>query len=313
MHFAFYSWAQPVVAELCSLDRHNVDYCLRADIATMHYIAFAIRGFQKGPGQTCGLAGLASRIALQERRALIADLWCIDPGKMGALGHLGRRVLRPESYDHLAVILGAPRRRRMLYKAGKIGPKLLKFAAETEFECVEEIGLATFAKLGETMTLYLATSVARLCPDLTISQIGEILAHLQQPASIIFWLHKHNDRRPLPTAPWAGTSMIVPITTVGDMVKAGNRLSNCLGATSSAGNALSGTHTFYLCLDRGKRPIGAAGLVYDSWMGAWRLNQVFGPHNRELSPTRKRNIVAEFKRAGFPYVLDKQMAGDIFL
>ena len=311
MHFASYSWAQPAVAELCTLDPRNVDFCLRADLPTMHYIAFAIRGFQKGGGEASDFAGFASRIASLPRRAVIADLWSIDPGKLGALARLGGRVLAPKSYDWLAVVLNNPSRRGMLYKAGKISPKLLKFAAETQAPCVEDIGFATFAKLGETMTLYLAASLARLRPDLTMSQIGEILAKIEEPARIKFWLQEQNDRRPLPMAPWAGTSLIVPTTTVGEMLKAGVQLKNCLGASSLLGDALRGTRAFYVLFERGKRPIGAASLVHDSWLAAWRLNQVMGVENGELSPTNKRKVVAEFERAGFPCLLDKQMRGDI--
>ena len=311
MHFASYSWAQPIVADLCTLYPRNVDFCLRADIPTMHYIAFAIRGFQKGGGEIGGIVGFASRIAAHARRVIIADLWSIDPGKMGALARLGRRVLPPEGYDRLAVVLGDPRRRRMLYKAEKIGPKLLKFAAETQARCVEDIGLATFAKLGETVTLYLTASLARLRPDLTTVQIGEILAKLEDPSSIVSWLQTQNKRRPLPMAPWAGTPLIVPITTVGGMLKAGKHLKNCLDSSCSLDDALRGTRAFYLCLECSKRPIGAASLVHDLWLAAWRLEQVKGVDNHDLSPTAKRKIVAGFESAGFPCLLDKQMRGDI--
>lgn len=289
-------WAQSCVLELCRHETRNIEFCFNADRATRHYVAWAIRGYQKGGSGN--LEELAGTIAYEKRREVIRAAWGFDAGsKLGALKRLTSRILPGTAYDELTAVLRDPRRRQFLYRVPRINAMLLHTIAHGDQILLQTIGPQGLTRVGPEVARYVLTGIRRARPELAPS---ELLARLRRSdcGDIDSWIASMLSDAVLPKAPWPGTDDIRPVRTVVELKRLGSRLQNCIDNDCRLLEAIRGKRAYYHCR------VGRSGLIAclarDEVIDSWRLEEVRGPRNKTVS--KRHPVVEKFARAGFPWL-----------
>ena len=116
-------WAWPVIERMIRNRPAIAVDLLRADAATRHFVALAVRGWEVRQGRCDRALGqLSADIFSLPRPAVLAELWGISFGKLGVLNRLPGRVLSRRHYDQLVIAFGDPQRRALLTQSSKIAP-----------------------------------------------------------------------------------------------------------------------------------------------------------------------------------------------
>jgi hypothetical protein len=116
-----YRWACPMVEQMM---RHRPAIALdllRADTATKHFVALAMRGWESRQDRCDrALRQLSEDLFSRPRRVVLAEIWGVELGKLGFLRRLPGRVLSRRHHAHLVTAWCDPRRRKLLSQCARI-------------------------------------------------------------------------------------------------------------------------------------------------------------------------------------------------
>jgi len=299
-----YRWAHSYVAEMvCSRPDTAVDF-LQADLATRHFIALVIRGWElHGSRSKPALRQLAEDIFSRPRREILTEQWQCDFGRLTFLRRLPGRVLTRRQYDRLATIIGDPATRSLIAKCAKVTVQEIDAIEAGNLPLIAHASLRAVATIGAPTLGYILAALRRHRPDLGDADLRALLRQIGEAKRVGSWLSNILMRSALPPPPWEGTAAITPLRTIAEIRDAGSQLQNCLGEPDQWLPALLGHCCYYLV--REPRGPGIIGLVFDNLIGAWRINSYAGPRNSRLRPTAKRRIFAEFAAAGIQFYGDE--------
>lgn len=298
-----YRWAHSYVAEIvCSRPNTAVDF-LQADLATRHFVALAIRGWElHGNRSKPALRQLAADIFARPRREILTEQWRCDFGRLTFLRRLPGHVLARRQYDRLATIVAEPATRGLIGKCLKVTPRDLDAIESVNLPLIAYASLRAVSTIGAPTTGYVLVAIRRHRPDLGDADLRALMRQIGEVKRLGSWLSNILMRSALPPPPWEGTAAITPLPTIAEIRDAGSQLQICLGEPDQWLPALLGRCCYYLV----REPYGPAviGLVFDNLIGAWRINSYAGPRNCRLRPAAKRRIFAEFAAAGIQFYGD---------
>lgn len=302
-----YGWAQPHVVNICRIEPANFEFCFSASAATRHYVSFVMRGHEKRGGTEEAFVNLARVIASQSRREIIKMEWGFDPGKARVLGRFGGRILPRVGYDFLAAILKDPARKQALNSAKKITPQVLQAITQGDPLILKSVGVEPLTRIGGDVMRYVVAGVKSVRPQLTENDISARLRQRELVDVESLALALLSDMGLLPV-PWEGTENVRPVRTVKDLKRISGEFRNCLGREDRLLQAIVGKRAYYVCFRKG-RPEAVACLAHDEVIQSWRLEELKGSRNKQVTGARRLSIVEDFGAAGYPYIPEERMLG----
>jgi hypothetical protein len=295
-----YHWAHPAIDQMM---RHHpaaaIDF-LRADAASKHFVALAIRGWETRHGRSEPvLQQLAGEIFSRPRPVVLAELWRMGFGKLNFLKRLPGRVLLRRQYDQLVAIVGDPQRRHLLHQCPTISPVELDIIAHFDQPTLSSASVRKIAKIGVELFDYMIAVVRQHRPDLDDTGLLTALRELSRGEDISIWLRRVLRHADLPLPPWNGMETITPLRTVAEIQLTGVEMRNCLFDDDRSLAAILGECCYYTV--SGRYGPAVVAVVFDALLGAWRIESYRGPANAKVTPAAAKYIVAAFAEAGIRF------------
>jgi hypothetical protein len=300
---AIYRWAHWAVGEMVHYRPALAIDLLRADPATRHFVALAIRGCEVHHG--CGdvaLRQLAAELFSRPRGQVLAKQWEFEFGRVSFLKRLPAYVLPRSQYDRIVAIAWNPAARALMGRCTKITHRELAALEPAILPLVAATSLVAVSTFGAPTIGYMRAAVRQHRPDLGEVQLQRLFARIGEVKRLGPWLTHLLEKSPLPPPPWRGTDAIIPLRTIAEICAAGNELKNCLGDPDRWLPVLLGRCFYYRVI--GPRTSAIVGIVFDNLIGAWRIDSYAGPQNRRLQPAARQHIFAQFAAAGIGFFGD---------
>jgi hypothetical protein len=276
---------------------------LRADAATKHFVALAVRGWEAHQGRSERvLWQLSGDIFSRPRPVALAELWGIGFGKLSVLKRLPGRVLSRRRYDDLVTALLDPQLRHLLQQCSKITPEELAIVAHFNEPILAAASLWKVSKIGAELFDYVIAVLRQHRPDLGDIGLVAILRELGPTDGLSPWLRRVLRHADLPPPPWEGTETITPLRTVAEIHVTGVELRNCLFGDDRSLSAVLGECCYYRV--GGRYGPAVVSVAFDALLGAWRIESYRGPANARLKPAAERHILEAFAAVGIRFFGD---------
>jgi hypothetical protein len=305
-----FGWMQPYVVACCKCQGVDFDFFLQPSTATRHFAALAFRGWERQGQDGESFAEFGFRLPREKRAGLLAEAWGRSLGNPAILRRLGGGIWSRTAYDHLAKVMSSPRRRAVLEHFDRASAKQVASIATARPDLLTGTKSALVTRLGGNEAAHVVDALAKLRPDLGGAGV---LAWLETTAA----KHPHEFRerlvellsnRALPKAPWAGTTEITPIRSIGQLGSVGLEFRNCLGDIWRVCEALARQRCFYRV--SAPRP-AVVSLKQDVLLGSWHVDEIHGPGNRPVPAAARAIILARFAAAGFPHLPNTVWISDL--
>lgn len=325
----------PVVAAMCGADADFARHVITVGAAGRHYVSAVVAFAAAAPGgagnSPAGLKSLAHAVQYERRKDVFARF--LDepaPGLSGVLNKLSGRRLKAETYHSLAALLKRSSSGKVLRHLNTIRPVHIR-ALETLPEALHRVNIIAPLedKYDPPMLAVAFQAAQKIRPDMDAVQLAVSLhesvgGKIEKPQfkrtvsgrkvkltapydeAVCGWLERLMLNNKLPEPPWSGGGDIKPITTPAAMHAAGMRGRNCLGgqiADVLSGRVFYFEHTgvpkAYICLEK--------GAVF-----GWRVGDILGPDNQELTKQHAHRIEKAFVNAGFGPRMDAIRGGLVY-
>jgi hypothetical protein len=298
-----YRWAHPAIEQMVRYRPPAAVDFLRADTATKHFIALAVRGWEAHQDRSERvLWRLSADIFSRPRPVVLAELWGIGFGKLNFLKRLPGRVLTRRQYDELVTALLDPRQRHLLHQCLRISPKELAMIVHFDEPILAAASLPAVSKIGAELFDYVIAVVRRHRPDLDDVGLVTALRELGRADGLSAWLRMVLRHAALPSPPWDGTETIVPLRTVAEIHAIGVEFRNCLFDDDRSLSAVLGQCCYYRV--SGRYGPAVVSVAFDALLGAWRIDSYRGPANAPLKPAVERHIREAFAAVGIRFFGD---------
>jgi hypothetical protein len=298
-----YRWAHPAIAQMVRYRPSAALDFLRADAATKHFVALAVRGWETRQGRSDRvLWRLSSDIFARPRPVVLAELWGTGFGKLNFLKKLPGRILLRRQYDQLVTTLHDPQLRGLLHQCSKISPEQLAIIAHFNEPILAAASLRAVSKIGAELFDYVMAVVLRHRPDLDDFGLVTLLRELAQADCLSAWLRMVLRQADLPPPPWDGTETIAPLRTVAEIHATGIEFRNCLFDDDRSLAAVLGQCSYYRV--SGRYGPAIVSVAFDALLGAWRIDSYRGPANAPLKSAAERHIREAFAAVGIQFFGD---------
>lgn len=293
-----YGWATDSVLDLCTFNPDIIPFVTKAPAHTQHYVVLALLGFMERTNGKAGMRDISRRIATENRRALLSEVWGRDFGSTRILPKLCPGIFPKAYYLLFVACLAEPERRACFRDVGPIYHLLIERIAIASPKHLARYKPIILANFGGLTLDFFCEGLSRLRPDLHADDILARMNALKSASGMIRLMEALTKDMSAPPPIWPGTKTIVPLRSAHDFRAAGLQMRNCLGSFEFWIEGLIQKRVFYLCA--GKEPAIAA-LQRHRLFDLWFLQEVGGKENRRLSPERKTEIIDTFAAAGFLY------------
>lgn len=293
-----YGWATDSVLDLCKLNPDIIPFLTKVPAHTLHYVVLVLLGQMERANGKAGMRDLAKRIASEDRRALLSEVWSRDFGSTRILPKLCPGIFPKAYYLRFMACLAEPERRACFRDVGPIYHLLIERIATASPRHLARYKPIILANFGGPTLDFFHEGLYRLRPDLNADDILTRMNALKSASGMLRLMEAlTKDMSALPSI-WPGTETMVPLRYAHEFKAAGLQMRNCLGSFEFWIEGLIQKRVFYLCA--GKEPAIAA-LQRHCLFDIWFLQEIGGKENRRLSPGRKTEIIDSFTAAGFPY------------
>jgi hypothetical protein len=294
-----YRWAWPVIERMIRGQPGIAVDLLRADTATKHFVALAVRGWElRQDGCERALRQMSEDLFSRPRSAVLAVVWGVGLGKLGFLKRLPGRVLPRRHYDHLVAAWSDPARRKLISQCARISPREIETIALFD-QPLEAASARAIGKIGAELFDYVMAVIRRHRPDLDDISLAAALRELKRAEDLADWLRNVLRLADLPPPPWPGTETIIPLRSVAEIGATGLEFRNCLAGEDWWLAAVLGQRCFYRVSGRDGPAI--VSVAFDPLLGAWRVESYRGPANAVLKPAIERRTLKVFAAAGILY------------
>jgi hypothetical protein len=298
-----YRWVHPAIKQMVSYRPSAALDFLRADAATKHFVALAVRGWEAHQGRSERILWqLSGDIFSRPRPVVLAELWGIGFGKLSVLKRLPGRVLSRRQYDELVRTLLDPKLRQLLHECSKILPEELAVIAHFDEPLLAAASLRKVSKIGTELFGYVIAVLQRHRPDLDDIGLVAVLREFGRTDGLSVWLRKVLRHADLPPPPWDGTEAIAPLRTVAEIHATGVALRNCLFDDERSLAAVLGQCCYYQV--SGRCGPAVVSVAFDALLGAWRIESYRGAANARLKPAAERHILEAFAAVGIRFFGD---------
>jgi hypothetical protein len=310
-----FSWCEGMVRAVCEMDRDFPGYLLTQSMAERQMMVVILRAHDRRSGRKMALAELGRRIRMDNKKALLRkSIPGCPEGLTGAMGKIGWRVMASDRYDDLIDLLREPAAAKVLCHIGRIKPRIISNLKQLDPAYRNNTIVANLCSDDDISELRYAVAVARrFQPAATDRELARSLVQYYRKhppehpgwrtGSLGEWLGRRLRKFGVPTPPWEGTDVIVPLKTVTEIHHAAAEFRNCIA--DKVASVVVGSRCFYVYRGKVKAVIA---LDHDPAMG-WGVGEILGKENRQVAGHIDNEIRTSFGKAGFGEYKGWEMLG----
>lgn len=292
-------WAAPWALALCEADPQFLTHLAEQPRGYAHFLCL-IRMALPAQGADDSARAQARMLRAHSKKALLKTWFSSCPaGIINLLPKLPNKPLREHEYRWLIDALADSKIRKHLMHTKRIkrfdillANDALNFPAQfraAAMRCVQgEDDYETFLR-----TMHAAN---RLGMNITGREIVQA-AEQAGAQKLDDWLMDKVAGRPFPPPPWEGDDKVRPIRSLAELKDAGEKFDNCLAGGRNqrqyASRVVAGLVYFYVC-DHMPALIEVECEIF--W--GWRIDEMNGVKNRDLTSRQQNELTQRFMKAG---------------